>query len=85
MIHIIEDYYYRYDEMQYILYHKYDKPKDKAFGEIKGYFVTLENLLAHLVDLLVKEQADAGNVTDIAGWIDELREAHARVKAVIEK
>ena len=65
MIHIIANYYFSADGVQYTLYRKWDDSKKyKKFGEIKGYFTTLGHLLDRLAEIITAENFTDGEIAD---------------------
>lgn len=65
MIHIIADYYFSADGVQYTLYRKWEEGrKYKTFGEIKGYFTTLDHLLDRLAEIITAENSTDGEIAE---------------------
>ena len=88
MVAIIDGWYFRTDEHQYILVHNYMREKldfktRKPTGEMiekseeVGYFSLddrgLEAMLNKLSHILIKEKYDAGAITTLREYITELR------------
>lgn len=86
MIAIIDGWYFKQDEFQYILIHEYQKTKG-VFGKIgydsgevvtkrdeEGYFNSLNELLKRLAKILCKEKVDNGTITTIKQYVDTLEQ-----------
>lgn len=84
MVTIIDGWYFRTDEHQYILVHQYMREKldfktRKPTGEMiekceeVGYFRDEEKMLKRLSHILVKEKVDAGKITTIREYLAELK------------
>lgn len=84
MIKIIDGWYFKKDEFQYILIHEYQKEKG-VFGKVGsssgemvtkqedvGYFTSVEAMLRKLAEILVKAKIDEGVVQTIKDYLDEM-------------
>lgn len=72
MIHIIADYYFMSDGMQYTLLQTQNpkkQTKKQGYGKPLGYFTTLEHLLNRLAEIITAENFTDG---EIAGYIQAL-------------
>ena len=96
MIKITDDWYYKIEDDQYILVHKYKKEKG-VFGKVGvgsgefvekteevGYFMSLGSMLKRLSEILCKEKADAGEIKTIREHIAELRRLWAELQEIVE-
>ena len=83
MIKIINGWFFKKDEFQYILVHEYQKERmefgsKKPTGEFVtkqdevGYFRSLRGMLRRLAEILVKDKIDDETITTIREYIDEL-------------
>lgn len=83
MIRIIDGWFFKKDEFQYILVHEYQKERmefgsKKPTGEFVtkqdevGYFNSLRGMLRRLAEILVKDKVDDEAITTIREYIDEL-------------
>lgn len=85
MISIIDGWYFKQDEFQYILIHEYQKAKG-IFGKVGvdsgevvtkrdeiGYFDSLEGMLNRLAKILCKEKVEKGEIKTIKQYIEELK------------
>lgn len=94
MIKIIDGWYFKIDEFQYVLVHEYQKAKG-VFGKVGvdsgemvtkqdevGYFRTVAAMLRRLAEFLVREKIDAGEITTIREYIDELERIEKRLQEV---
>lgn len=83
MIKIIDGWFFKKDEFQYILVHEYQKERmefgsKKPTGEFVtkqdevGYFHSLRGMLRRLAEILVRDKVDSGAITTIREYIDEL-------------
>lgn len=95
MIQITDDWYYKIEDDQYILVHKYKKEKG-VFGKVGvgsgefvekteevGYFMSLAGMLKRLSEILCKEKADAGEIKTIREHIAELRRLWAELQEIV--
>ena len=95
MIKITDDWYYKIEDDQYILVHKYKKEKG-VFGKVGvssgefvekteqvGYFMRLAGMLKRLSEILCKEKADAGEIKTIREHIAELRRLWAELQEIV--
>ena len=84
MILIIDGWYFKQDDFQFILIHEYQKKKG-VFGKVGydsgevvtkreeiGYFDSLEGMLNRLAKILCKEKVDEGTIVTIKQYIDAL-------------
>lgn len=94
MVKILDDWYFKIDEFQYVLVHKYEKAKG-VFGKVGvdsgeyvekieeiGYFMSVAFMLERLAYILCKEKADAGEIKTIKEYIAELREMRAELREI---
>lgn len=88
MIKILDNWFYKIDDFQYILIHQYERPKidfktkqktDEMISKTEevGYFPSLEEMLMKLAKILVKEKYDRGEINSLQ---EHIRELH-RIKA----
>ena len=95
MIKITDDWYYKIEDDQYILVHKYKKEKG-VFGKVGvgsgefvekteevGYFMSLSGMLKRLSEILCKEKADVGEIKTIREHIAELRRLWAELQEIV--
>ena len=95
MIKITDDWYYKIEDDQYILVHKYKKEKG-VFGKVGvgsgefvekteevGYFMSLAGMLKRLSEILCKEKADEGEIKTIREHIAELRRLWAELQEIV--
>ena len=84
MVEILDGWYFKIDEFQYVLVHKYEKAKG-VFGKVGvdsgevvtkqeevGYFKTLTAMLRRLAEILVREKMADGQIQTIREYISEL-------------
>lgn len=84
MVKILDDWYFKIDEFQYVLVHKYEKAKG-VFGKVGvdsgevvtkqdevGYFKTVTAMLRRLAEILVREKIAEGQIQTIRDYIDGL-------------
>lgn len=94
MIKIIDNWYYKLEDDQYILIHKFQKEKG-VFGKVGvgsgeyvekieevGYFMSVAFMLERLAYILCKEKADAGEIKTIKEYIAELRKMRAELREI---
>lgn len=92
MIKIIDGWFYKIDDFQYILIHQYERPKidfktkqktDEMISKTEevGYFPTLEEMLMKLAKILVKEKYDRGEINSLQEHIRELQKIRAELIA----
>lgn len=83
MIHIIDKYYYEFDESQYVLYEcgernkidiKTKKPTDelKEYQDCLGYYTSLEGMLNKVIKSWGNSVANAQNIKTISKHIEIL-------------
>lgn len=95
MIKIIDDWYYKLEDDQYILIHKFQKEKG-VFGKVGvgsgeyvekieeiGYFMSVAFMLERLAYILCKEKADAGEIKTIKEHITELRKMREELRKMV--
>ena len=94
MIKINDNWYYMIEENQYILIHKYMKPKgvfgkkDADSGELiekteeYGYFQSVTGMCKRLAQIMCKEKADKGDITTLQQHIDALSELQERLSDI---
>ena len=91
MIKITDEYYYKIEENQFTLIHKYMKKKG-VFGKNQvesdemvekteeiGYFISLQYMLRRLAQILIKEKYDKGEINSLRGHIDALTELEEKL------
>lgn len=84
MVEILDGWYFKIDEFQYVLVHKYEKAKG-VFGKVGvdsgevvtkqdevGYFKTVTAMLRRLTEILVREKMADGQIQTIRDYIGEL-------------
>lgn len=84
MVEILDGWYFKIDEFQYVLVHKYEKAKG-VFGKVGvdsgevvtkqdevGYFKTVTAMLRRLAEILVREKMADGQIKTIRDYISEL-------------
>lgn len=84
MVEILDGWYFKIDEFQYVLVHKYEKAKG-VFGKVGvdsgevvtkqdevGYFTTVTAMLRRLAEILVREKIAEGQIQTIRDYIGEL-------------
>lgn len=84
MVEILDGWYFKIDEFQYVLVHKYEKAKG-VFGKVGvdsgevvtkqdevGYFRTVTAMLRRLAEILVREKMADGQIQTIRDYIGEL-------------
>lgn len=94
MIKIIDGWYFKADDFQYILIHEYEKPKG-VFGKVGiqsdemitkrdevGYFPTVTEMLRRLAEILVKEKIADSNIETVKDYIDELERIEKRLREI---
>lgn len=94
MIKILDGWYFKIDEFQYVLVHEYQKAKG-VFGKVGvdsgemvtkqdevGYFSTVTAMLRRLAEFLVREKIDAGEIATIKEYIDEMERIEKRLHEV---
>lgn len=85
MVHIIDNWYFTTDGVQYTLICKTPTSKGKTIDKVQGYFTSLSNLLERLTQMLAKEQIDNGTVKEISDYITALYVIYDNVKAIVNK
>lgn len=94
MIKILDGWYFKIDEFQYVLVHEYQKAKG-VFGKVGvdsgemvtkqdevGYFSTVTAMLRRLAEFLVREKIDVGEIATIREYIDEMERIEKRLHEV---
>ncbi len=94
MIKILDGWYFKIDEFQYVLVHEYQKAKG-IFGKVGvdsgemvtkqdevGYFSTVTAMLRRLAEFLVREKIAAGEIATIREYIDEMERIEKRLHEV---
>ena len=84
MVEILDGWYFKIDEFQYVLVHKYEKAKG-VFGKVGvdsgevvtkldevGYFRTVTAMLRRLAEILAREKVADGQIQTVRDYIDEL-------------
>ena len=84
MVEILDGWYFKIDEFQYVLVHKYEKAKG-VFGKVGvdsgevvtkqdevGYFKTVTAMLRRLAEILAREKVADGQIQTVRDYIDEL-------------
>lgn len=92
MVKILDGWYFKIDEFQYVLVHKYEKAKG-VFGKVGvdsgevvikqdevGYFKTVTAMLRRLAEILVKEKMAGGQIETIRNYIDELERVEKNLR-----
>lgn len=94
MIKILDGWYFKIDEFQYVLVHEYQKAKG-VFGKVGvdsgemvtkqdevGYFSTVTAMLRRLAEFLVREKIDVGEIATIREYIDEMERIEKKLHEV---
>lgn len=85
-VHIIEDYYFSQDPYQYILYRKHsESAKHNRFGTIIGYYQTLDKMLLKVIEQIVKDETDSGQIDTVQSYLDAMNKVVDRIKTEINK
>lgn len=84
MVEILDGWYFKIDEFQYVLVHKYEKAKG-VFGKVGvdsgevvtkqdevGYFKTVTGMLRRLAEILVREKIADRQIQTIREYISEM-------------
>lgn len=84
MVEILDGWYFKIDEFQYVLVHKYEKAKG-VFGKVGvdsgevvtkqdevGYFRTVTAMLRRLAEILVREKIADRQIQTIREYISEM-------------
>lgn len=92
MVEILDGWYFKIDEFQYVLVHKYEKAKG-VFGKVGvdsgevvtkqdevGYFRTVTEMLRRLAEILVREKMADGQIQTIRDYIDELERIEKKLR-----
>ena len=94
MIKILDGWYFKIDEFQYVLVHEYQKAKG-VFGKVGvdsgevvtkqdevGYFRTVTAMLRRLAEILVREKVADGQIQTVRDYIDELERIEKKLHEV---
>ena len=94
MVKIIDSWYFKIDEFQYVLVHEYEQAKG-VFGKVGvdsgemvtkqdevGYFKTVAAMLRRLAEILVREKIADGSIETIRDYIDELERIEKKLHEV---
>lgn len=85
-VHIIEDYYFSQDPYQYIMYRKHNEgAKHNSFGTIIGYYQTLDKMLLKVIEQIVKDETDSGQIDTVQSYLDAMNKVVDRIKTEINK
>ena len=96
MVKILDGWYFKMDEFQYVLVHKYEKAKG-VFGKVGvdsgevvtkqdevGYFRTVTAMLRRLAEFLVRDKIAEGEIKTIREYIDEMERIEKRLHEMIK-
>ena len=96
MVKILDGWYFKIDEFQYVLVHKYEKAKG-VFGKVGvdsgevvtkqdevGYFRTVTAMLRRLAEFLVRDKIAEGEIKTIREYIDEMERIEKRLHEMIK-
>ena len=94
MVKILDGWYFKMDEFQYVLVHEYQKAKG-VFGKVGvdsgemvtkqdevGYFRTVTAMLRRLAEFLVRDKIAEGEIKTIREYIDEMERIEKRLHEV---
>lgn len=94
MVEILDGWYFKIDEFQYVLVHKYEKAKG-VFGKVGvdsgevvtkqdevGYFKTVTAMLRRLAEILVREKVTDGQIQTVRDYIDELERIEKKLHEI---
>ena len=94
MVEILDGWYFKMDEFQYVLVHEYQKAKG-VFGKVGvdsgemvtkqdevGYFRTVTAMLRRLAEFLVRDKIAEGEIKTIREYIDEMERIEKRLHEV---
>ena len=94
MVEIIDGWYFKMDEFQYVLVHEYQKAKG-VFGKVGvdsgemvtkqdevGYFRTVTAMLRRLAEFLVRDKIAEGEIKTIRDYIDEMERIEKKLHEV---
>ena len=96
MIKILDGWYFKMDEFQYVLVHEYQKAKG-VFGKVGvdsgemvtkqdevGYFRTVTAMLRRLAEFLVRDKIAEGEIKTIREYIDEMERIEKRLHEMVK-
>ena len=83
-VHIIGDFYFVQDPFQYILYRK-QNDNSKRFGAIIGYYQSLDKMLLKVIEQIVKDETDSGQIDTVQSYLDAMNKVVDRIKTEINK
>ena len=94
MVEILDGWYFKIDEFQYVLVHKYEKAKG-VFGKVGvdsgevvtkqdevGYFKTVAAMLRRLAEILAREKVADGQIQTVRDYIDELERIEKKLHEI---
>ena len=94
MVEILDGWYFKIDEFQYVLVHKYEKAKG-VFGKVGvdsgeivtkqdevGYFKTVAAMLRRLAEILAREKVADGQIQTMRDYIDELERIEKKLHEI---
>ena len=94
MVEILDGWYFKIDEFQYVLVHKYEKVKG-VFGKVGvdsgevvtkqdevGYFKTVTAMLRRLAEILAREKVADGQIQTVRDYIDELERIEKKLHEI---
>lgn len=94
MVEILDGWYFKIDEFQYVLVHKYEKAKG-VFGKVGvdsgevvtkqdevGYFKTVTAMLRRLAEILAREKVADGQIQTVRDYIDELERIEKKLHEI---
>ena len=96
MIKILDGWYFKMDEFQYVLVHEYQKAKGVVgkvgvdSGEMVtkqdevGYFRTVTAMLRRLAEFLVRDKIAEGEIKTIREYIDEMERIEKRLHEMVK-
>ena len=96
MVKILDGWYFKMDEFQYVLVHEYQKAKG-VFGKVGvdsgemvtkqdevGYFRTVTAMLRRLAEFLVRDKIAEGEIKTIREYIDEMERIEKRLHEMVK-
>ena len=96
MVEIIDGWYFKMDEFQYVLVHEYQKAKG-VFGKVGvdsgemvtkqdevGYFRTVTAMLRRLAEFLARDKIAEGEIKTIREYINELERIEKRLHEMVK-
>ncbi len=94
MVKILDGWYFKIDEFQYVLVHKYEKAKG-VFGKVGvdsgevvtkqdevGYFKTVTAMLRRLAEILAREKVADGQIQTVRDYINELERIEKKLHEI---